>query len=96
MGELYLFTVMALSLFQGFGEVIPRHVIYLQQTRQYNSNQLFAMLVAATLILFSLILYFLAFDLARPPDFHAYARNLIAITLALVGFGRSVYLMAHH
>jgi uncharacterized membrane protein YczE len=70
--------------------------MYLQQTHQYNSNQLFAMLVAVTLLLFTLILYFLAFDLARPPDLHAYARDLIAITLTLIGYGRSVYLLARH
>jgi len=95
-GELYLFTATGIFIFQGFGETMARHVMYLQQTRQYNSNQLVAVLLTVTLLLFALVLYFLAFDLARPPDFHAYFRDLTAITLTLIGYGRAVYLMAHH
>ncbi len=95
-GELYLFTALAVFLFQGFGVTVTRHVMYLQQTHQYNSNQLVAVLLTVTLLLFALVLYFLAFDLARPPEFHAYFRDLTAITLTLIGYGRSVYLMAHH
>ncbi len=95
-GEFYLFAILGVFLFQGFGQVVTNHTMYLQQTHQYNSNQLFALLVAVTLLLLTLVLYFLAFDLARPPEFHAYFRNLIAITLTLLGYGRAVYLMAHH
>lgn len=95
-GELYLFTALGIFLFQGFGETVTRHVVYLQQTGQYNSNQLVAVLLTVTLLLFVLVLYFLAFDLARPPEFHAYFRDLTAITLTLIGYGRAVYLMAHH
>ncbi len=95
-GEFYLYTALGIFLFQGFGGVITPHVMYLQQTHQYNSNQLVAVLITLTLLLFVLVLYFLAFDLSRPPEFHAYFRDLVAITLTLVGYGRAVYLMAHH
>jgi hypothetical protein len=95
-GELYLFTALGIFLFQGFGGVMTHHVMYLQQTHQYNSNQLVAVLLAVTLLLLTLVLYFLAFDLARPPELHAYVRDLLVITLVLVGYGRAVYLMAHH
>ncbi len=95
-GELYLFALMAVFLFQGFGTVITRHVMYLQQTHQYNSNQLAAVLLMVTLLIFVLVLYFLAFDLSRPPELHPYLRDLIAISLTLLGYGQAVYLMAHH
>lgn len=95
-GELYVFALLAVSIYQGLGEAIAHHVVYLQETRQYNSNQLAAVILMLTLVLFVLILYFLAFDLARPPELHAYLRDMIAISVALVGFGRAVYLMGHH
>ncbi len=95
-GEMYLFALLGVFLFQGFDVVVTNHTLYLQQTHQYNSNQLFALLVAVTLLIFTLVLYFLGFDLARPPEFHAYLRDIVAITLTLVGYGRAVYLMAHH
>lgn len=95
-GELYLFTLLSIFLFQVIGEVITRHVMYLQQTRQYNSNQLAAVLFAFGFMFFVLILYFLAFDLARPPDLHSYLRDILAITIVLFGYGRAVFLMAHH
>jgi hypothetical protein len=96
LGELYTFAALGVFVFQGLGETITRHAMYLQQTHQYDSNQLVAVLLAVTLMLFVLVLYFLAFDLARPPEFHAYFRDLTAITLVLIGYGRAVYLMAHH
>ncbi len=95
-GELYLFALLSIMLFQGFGGVVTRHVMYLQQTNQYNSNQLAAVLLMVTLLLFVLVLYFLSFDLARPPELHPYLRDLLAISITLVGYGRAVYLMAHH
>lgn len=96
LGELYIFSALGIFLFQGLGGVVTNHVMYLQQTHQYNSNQLVAILLTVTLLLFTLILYFLAFDLAHPPEFHSTIRNLLVITLTLVGYGRAVYLMAHH
>jgi hypothetical protein len=96
LGELYVYTLLSIFLFQGIGEVITNHVIYLQRTNQYNSNQLFGMLLGLALLFFILILFFLAFDLAQAPDLHRYVRDILAITLVLVGYGRAVYLMAHH
>ena len=95
-GELYVFGAIGIFVFHGLGETMTRHTMYLQQTHQYNSNQLVAVLLTVTLLLFTLILYFLAFDLARPPEFHPYFRDLTAITLILIGYGRAVYLIAHH
>ncbi|MBI4671617.1 MAG: hypothetical protein HY741_08115 [Chloroflexi bacterium] len=96
LGELYVYALIGVFLFQGIGEVITNHVLYLQRTNQYNSNQLFAMLSGIALLIFVLILYFLAFDLAQPPQLHNYVRDLLAITLVLSGYGRAVFLMAHH
>jgi hypothetical protein len=96
LGELYVYTLIGIFLFQAIGEVITNHVLYLQRTHQYNSNQLFALLAGIALLLFVMILYFLAFDLAQPPDLHNYVRDMLAITLVLGGYGRAVFLMAHH
>lgn len=94
--ELYVYSLLAILLFHGFGGAVASHVVYLQQTRQYNSNQLVAVLVLVTLLLLVLILYFFAFDVAIARDAHVHIRNLIAVTLVLLGYGRAVYLMAHH
>lgn len=94
--ELYVYALLAIFLFHGFGGAIASHVVYLQQTKQYNSNQLVAVLVAVTLILFVLLLYGLAFDFAIPRDPAIHVRDLIAVTLVLHGYGRAIYLMAHH
>lgn len=96
LGELYVFTLIGIFLFQAVGEVLTNHVLYLQRTHQYNSNQLFALLAGLALLFFVLMLYFLAFDLAQPPEMHNYVRDMLAITLALGGYGRAVFLMAHH
>ncbi len=94
--ELYVYALLAIFLFHGFGGAIASHVVYLQQTKQYNSNQLVAVLVTVTLILLVLLLYFLAFDFAVPRDAAIHVRDLIAVTLVLLGYGRAIYLMAHH
>lgn len=96
LGELYAYAAIGVFLFHGFGETMATHAMYLQQTRQYKSNQLVAVLLTVTLLVFTLALYFLAFDLAKPPELHAYVRDMLAITAALIGYGRAVYLMAHH
>lgn len=96
LGEMFFYTIIGIFLIQGIGEVVTNHVIYLQRTNQYNSNQLFAMLSGIALLIFVLILYFLAFDLAQPPNLRNYLRDMFAITLVLVGYGRAVFLMAHH
>ncbi len=94
--ELYAYALLALFLFHGFGGAMASHIVYLQATHQYNSNQLVAVLVTVTLLLFVLVLYFLTFDWAIPRDASIHLRDLIALSLVLLGYGRAVYLMAHH
>lgn len=96
LGEVYFYLLIGVLLLQVVGEVMTHHVIYLQRTHQYNSNQLFAMLAGIALLIFVLVLYFLAFDLAQPPNLHNYVRDLLAVTLVLGVYSRAVYLMAHH
>jgi hypothetical protein len=94
--ELYVYSLLAIFLFHGFGGAVASHIVYLQQTKQYNSNQLVAVLVLVTLLLLVLLLYFLTFDFAFLRDASIHLRDLIAITLVLLGYGRAIYLMAHH
>lgn len=94
--EVYAYSLVAIFLFHGFGGVIASHVVYLQVTKQYNSNQLAAVLLLITLLLFVLILYFVAFDWAIARDAYIHLRDLTLITLVLLAYGRAVYLMAHH
>jgi len=94
--ELYVYALVAILLFHGWGGAVASHVVYLQQTRQYNSNQLVAVLVLVTLILLILVLYFLAFDWAIPREPYIHTRDLTLVTLVLLGYGRAIYLMAHH
>ena len=94
--EMYMYTMIAVFIFYGFAGAIASHVVYLQQTKQYNSNQLVAVLALVTLLLFVLILYFVALDWAMARDAYVHLRDLTLITLVLVGYGRGVYLMAHH
>ncbi len=94
--EMYMYSLVAVLLFHGFVGAIASHVVYLQQTKQYNSNQLVAVLVLVTLILIVLILYFVALDWAIARDAAVHVRDLLLITLVLLGFGRAIYLMAHN
>ena len=94
--ELYVYSLVAILLFHGLGGVIASHVIYLQATRQYNSNQLAAILLLVTLLLLVLVLYFVALDWAIPRDASIHLRDLTMITLVLLAYGRAIYLMAHH
>jgi hypothetical protein len=94
--ELYVYVLTALLLFHGFGGVVASHVVYLQATKQYNSNQLAAVLLMITLLLFVLVLYFVAFDWAIARDAYIHVRDLTLLTLVLLGYGRAVYAMAHH
>lgn len=96
LSEIYFYTLMAVLLFHGLGGAFADHVIYLQRTGQYNSNQLAAILLLVTLMLFVLALYFFSFDLSPTGPPHALGRDLIAITTALVGYGWAIYGMAHH
>lgn len=94
--ELYVYSLVAIFLFHGFGGVIASHVLYLQATKQYNSNQLAAILLMVTLLLLVLVLYFVAFDWAIERDAAIHLRDLILITLVFVAYGRAIYVMAHH
>ncbi len=94
--ELYVYSLATILVFHGLGGVIASHVVYLQVTKQYNSNQLVAVLVLVTLLLLILTLYFIAFDWALPRDAYVHLRDLTLITLVLVAYGRAIYLMAHH
>ena len=94
--ELYVYSLVAILLFHGFSGVIASHVVYLQATKQYNSNQLAAILLLVTLLLLVLVLYFIAFDWAIARDAYVHLRDLTMITLVLLAYGRAVYLMAHH
>jgi hypothetical protein len=94
--ELYVYSLVAIFLFHGFGGIIASHVVYLQATKQYNSNQLAAVLLLVTLLLLVLILYFVAFDWAIARDASIHLRDLALITLVLLAYGRAIYQMAHH
>lgn len=94
--ELYIYSLVAIFLFHGLGGVVASHVIYLQATKQYNSNQLAAVLLLITLLLLALVLYFVAFDWAIARDASIHLRDLTLITLVLLAYGRAIYVMAHH
>ena len=94
--ELYAYSFIAVFLFHGFGGAVASHVIYLQKTQQYNSNQLSAMLLLITLVLFVSVLLFLALDWGIARDAYVHLRDLTLVTLILLGYGRGVYLLAHH
>jgi hypothetical protein len=94
--ELYGYSLVEIFLCFGFAGAIASHVVYLQQTKQYNSNQLVAVIGVVTLILFVMVLVLLALDWAIARDAYVHLRDLILITLILLSYGRAVYLMAHH
>ncbi len=94
--ELYALTLTGLVVFHGFGGAFAYHVVYLQQTRQYTSNQLAAVLITFTLLLFVLTLFFLNLDFAAARDAHIQRRDLLMLTTVLVGHGWSIYKVAHH
>lgn len=94
--ELYVYSLVAIFLFHGFGGVVALHVVYLQATKQYNSNQLAAILLLVSILLLVLVLYFVAFDWALLRDASVHLRDLTLITLALLAYGRAIYRMAHH
>lgn len=94
--EQYSFTLIGIILFHGFGGPFAYHVVYLQQTKQYNSNQLAAVLIAVSLMLFVLILFFLNLDFGTPRDAAVQIRDLLLLSTVLVGYGWTVYKVAHH
>lgn len=94
--EVYAFTLIGIVLFHGFGGPFAHHVVYLQQTNQYNSNQLAAVLIAFTLMLFILTLFFLKLDFGVARDAHVQRRDLLLLTTVLIGYGWVIYKVAHH
>ncbi len=94
--EVYAFTLIGIILFHGFGGPFAHHVVYLQQTSQYNSNQLAAVLIAFTLILFILTLFFLNLDFGTPRDAHVQSRDLRLLTTVFLGYSWTIYKVAHH
>jgi len=94
--ELYAYTAITGLVFFALGEVYARHVVYLQATKQYNSDQLLIVTVALTTLMILLALYFLAFDALMPRDAHVHIRNLILITVVGYGYGWHLYQIGHH
>jgi hypothetical protein len=94
--ELFAFTLTGIVLFHGFGGPFAYHIVYLQQTGQYNSNQLAAVLIGFTLMLFVLALFFLNLDFGVARDAHVQRRDLLLLTTALIGYGRTIFMVAHH
>jgi hypothetical protein len=94
--EVYAFTFIGIALFHGFGGPFAYHIVYLQETKQYDSNQLAAVLIAFTLMLFiiTLVVFVLDFGLSR--DAHIHRRDLLVFTTVLLGYGWTVYKIAHH
>lgn len=94
--EVYALSLVGIILFHGFGGPFAHHVVYLQQTHQYHSNQLAAVLIAFTLMLFVLALFFLNLDFAITRDAYVQGRDLLLLTTVLVGYGSTIYKVAHH
>ncbi len=94
--ELYMYTVVAVLVFHGLAGIYANHVVYLQVTKQYNSNQLLAVTMLLVLLFTLLILYFLSFDFASQRDNYVYLRDILLVTLALIGFGWHAFRIAHH
>ncbi len=94
--ELYAITLIGVIIFHGFGGPFAYHVVYLQETKQYNSNQLAAVLIAFTLMLFILTLFFFSLDFGAARDNVTQLRDLLIFTAVLVGYGWTIYKVAHH
>lgn len=94
--EMYALTLIGIIVFHGFGGPFAYHVVYLQETKQYNSNQLAAVLIAFTLMLFTLTLFFFSLDFGTPRDNATQLRDLLIFTTVLLGYGWTSYKVAHH
>jgi hypothetical protein len=94
--ELYMYSVVAILVFHGLAGLYADHVVYLQVTKQYNSNQLLAITMLLVTLLIMLMLYFLSFDFSTSREPYVYVRDLALVTLALVGFGWHAFRIAHH
>jgi hypothetical protein len=94
--ELYMYMVVAILVFHGLAGLYADHIVYLQVTKQYNSNQLLAITMLLVVVFIVLVLYFLSFDFAASRESYVYVRDLSVVTLALVGFGWHAFRIAHH
>lgn len=94
--EIYSATVLGLFIFHALGGMMAEQGNYLQRTKQYNTNQLFTVVVALSVLFIFLTMYFLSFDLAVARAPRIYVRDMIFSTLAITGFGWFVYRLAHH
>jgi hypothetical protein len=94
--ELYVYSAVAILVFHGLAGMYANHIVYLQVTRQYNSNQLLVVTALLTVLMLVLILYSLAFDFSASREGYFYLRDLLTVTLGLVGFGWHGFLIAHH
>lgn len=94
--ELYMYSAVAIVIFHGLAGMYANHIVYLQVTRQYNSNQLLAVTMLLTVLLVVVTLYCLSFDLAAARESYFYVRDLLVVTLAMVGYGWHGFRIAHH
>jgi hypothetical protein len=94
--ELYSATFMGILVFHAMGGMMAEQGNYLQRTKQYNTNQLFTVVVALSVLFILLTMYFLSFDLAVARAPRIYVRDMVFSTLAVTGFGWFVYRLAHH
>ena len=94
--EVYSATFMGLLIFHALGGLMAEQGNYLQRTKQYNTNQLFTVVVALSVLFVLLAMYFLAFDLGTARAPRIYVRDMVFSTLAISGFAWFVYRLAHH
>jgi hypothetical protein len=94
--EVYSATVLGLIVFHAMGGLMAEQANYLQRTKQYNTNQLFAAVIALSILFILLTMYFLAFDLGAARAPRIYVRDMIFSTLAISGFAWFVYRLGHH
>lgn len=94
--ELYAYSLVAVVIFHGLAGLYASHIVYLQVTRQYNSNQLLALSMLLTVLLVVVTLYCLSFDLSVAREPYVYVRDMLAVTLALAGFLGHGFRIAHH
>jgi hypothetical protein len=94
--ELYMYSVVAILVFHGLAGLYADHIVYLQVTKQYNSNQLLAITMMLVVLFILLTLYFLGFDFTASREPYVYVRDLALVTLAFTGFGWHAFRIAHH
>lgn len=72
--ELYMYSVVAILVFHGLAGLYADHIVYLQETKQYNSNQLLAITMLLVTLFIVLLLYFLSFDFTANREPAIYVR----------------------